>query len=149
MELEPNNPVDAPKSKVRLLSLADLDGRTLAARTTKRLIGELESDLGGGDRLTAGERVLAHRAAAATAMAEDLEARWLTGQPVDIGMYATLVNAAARLLRTLGLQRRPRDVTPSLQDYVAFRAAPGPTLPPPPATPVAPLFPRHQVVRAP
>src|SRR5262245_15414829 len=92
-----SSPTADADGKVRRMTLGDLDGRTTAAKTARRLISEIESDLGGSDRLSAAERVLAHRAAVATAMAEDMEARWLTGHPVDIGAYGTLVNVTTRL----------------------------------------------------
>lgn len=110
--------------KVRLLSLADLDGRSTAAKAARALIVQLESDLGGTDRLSAGERVLVHRAAVAAAMAEHYEAAWLSGRNVDITAYCTLTNALHRLLKTVGLERRARDVTPDLSKYIAERAVP-------------------------
>lgn len=119
--------IDSPPdtgTKVRLLSLADLDGRSTAAKSARALIVQLESDLGGADRLSAGERVLVHRAAVATAMAEHFEAQWLSGRPVDITGYCTLTNALHRLLKTVGLERRARDVTPDLSKYIAERAVP-------------------------
>ena len=106
-------------TKTKLRSLADLDGRTLAARTAKALIAELAEDMGGADRLSAGERSLIHRAALAGAMAEDMETAWLSGQPVDVAAYTALVNVQRRLLTTVGLKRQPRDVTPDLDDYIA------------------------------
>jgi hypothetical protein len=36
--------------------------------------------------------------------------------------YCTLVNAQRRLLETVGLKRVARDVTPSLQEYLAMEA---------------------------
>jgi hypothetical protein len=115
-ELPADSPPDAPKGKVRLLSLADLDGRTAAARVARKLIGELENDLGGSDRLSAAERTLVHRAALVTAGAENLEAGWLVGRGLDVAACTALVNIQRRLLVTVGLQRRPRGVTPALSD---------------------------------
>jgi hypothetical protein len=57
---------------------------------------------------------------------------------VDIASYATLINATARLLRTIGLERRPRDVTPDLQAYVEAKATEPEVLPPPPAPKAVP-----------
>lgn len=111
----------ADTGKVTLRSLADIDGRTLAARTAKALVGELESDAGGADRLSAGERALIVRAAITGAMCEDVEARWLTGHPIDVAAYTALTNNLRRLLTTVGLKRQPRDVTPELQAYIAER----------------------------
>ena len=48
------------------------------------------------------------------------------GGAVDIGAYTTGVNALRRLLCDLGLERRARDVTPTLtlEQYLASRASP-------------------------
>jgi len=61
-------------------------------------------------------------------LAEHLEARWLSGEEIDPVLYCTLANAQKRLLESVGLRRVPRDVTPSLTDYLRSRdAAPGPS----------------------
>jgi hypothetical protein len=112
----------ADGGKARLLTLGDLDGRTNSARQARALIAAIEDDLGGADRLSASERVLAARAGVATAMIEHLEAVWLSGRGLDVGAYSTLLNSVTRTLRTLGLKRQPRDITPNLADYVAERA---------------------------
>jgi hypothetical protein len=128
MDIATTRPPDTGP-KARLLSLSDLDGRTLAAKHVKGLISSLEDDLGGADRLSAGEREIVQRAALASAMLQDMEATWLTGRGIDVAAYTTLANTQSRLLKLLGLERRPRDVTPDLDRYIAARAAP---LPPPP-----------------
>jgi hypothetical protein len=129
--------------KVQLLTLGALDGRTAAAKNVRALIADIEDDLGGPDRLSAAEREITQRAALASAVLQDLEAHWLTGRPLDIASYTTLANSQARLLKMLGLQRRPRDVTPSLTDYVASRATEAPA-----HTPAAPVAPQPHPVPA-
>ena len=128
-----NSPIETPDlpatsipegGKVRLLSLGDLDQRTVAAKSAKALIAALHEDLGGEDRLSAAERVLVQRAAIAAAMCEHAEVLWLSGRGFDTAAYCTLVNSARRLLADLGLERRPRDVTPALSQYIAERAVP-------------------------
>ena len=42
-----------------------------------------------------------------------------SGGKIDIGEFATTANAMRRLLVDLGLERKARDVSPSLRDYVA------------------------------
>ena len=121
-DLAPNS---AP-GKVKLMTLADLDGRTNAAKAARALVADLSADLGGADRLSAGERALVVRAAVTTAMLEHIETTWLAGGGIDLAGYATLANVQRRLLVTVGLQRRPRDVTPDLDDYVASRVPPPP-----------------------
>lgn len=123
-ELERGNDADAmPKSggKSRLLSLADLDQRTRAYQRTRDLIEEIEADLGGAAQLSVGARQLIQRAAVTGALLEDQEARWLAGEAIDPALYATLGNAQRRLFESVGLRRVPRDVTPSLKDYLAQR----------------------------
>jgi hypothetical protein len=100
------------RRKVKLRSLADLDGRTSAARRTLELIENVTGDLGGADALSTGEKQLVQRAALTGALAEDLETKWLSGQDIDAGLYATLGNAQRRLFECLGLQRRAKTIVP-------------------------------------
>jgi hypothetical protein len=124
--LEAENTSEAPPktggSKLRLLTLADLDKRTSAAKRAHELIAAICSDLGGLDRLATGERQLTQRAALLGTMAEDIEARWLLGEAVDPTVLCTLANAQRRLFEQLGA-RRPKDVTPSVAEYVASLTA--------------------------
>ena len=109
--------------KIRLLSLHDLDRRTAAYRRTVDLIEAIENDAGGHDRLSTGERQIIQRIALTCTLAEHLEARWLSGEEIDPALYCTLANAQKRLLETVGLRRVPRDVTPSLAEYLRSRDA--------------------------
>jgi len=103
--------------KARLLTLADLDRRTNAARRAHDVIDRIHSDLGGIDRLATGERQVVQRAAMIGTMAEDIEARWLLGEAVDPNVLCTLANAQRRLLEALGMSRRPKEITPSVAEY--------------------------------
>lgn len=109
--------------KAKLLTLADLDGRTRAAQAVSKTMSAIATDLGGSEHLSTGEHQIIKRAALTGAMLEDMAARWLLGEPVDPALYATLSNAERRLLETVGLKRRPRDVTMNLAAYVASKAA--------------------------
>jgi hypothetical protein len=112
-----------PAGKARLLTLEDLDRRTNAYKLTAGLIESLEDDLGGAGHVSVAERQIVQRAAVLGAMAADLEARWIGGGPVDPLAFTTIANAQRRLLEAVGLQRRARDVTPTLVDYVKARQA--------------------------
>ena len=107
----------------RLRSIEDLDGRTTASRKARQLLSGIESDLGGADLLSVGQRQLAQRAALLGALIEDAEARWAAGESIDIDPYLRAVGVQRRVLATLGLERRARDVTPSedLQSYLSAR----------------------------
>jgi len=114
--------------KVRLLSLHDIDRRTRAYERTVSLIEAIEDESGGHDQLTTGQRQIIQRIALTCALAEHLEARWLSGEEIDPAVYCTIANAQKRLLELVGLRRVPRDVTPSLTDYLRSRdAAPDPS----------------------
>ncbi len=99
------------RTKSRLRTLDDLDNRTRAAQYAQKLVLGLQSDLGGADQISTAKRELIKRIALAGALAEDLECRWLQGEPVDLDEYAKIANVQRRLLATIGLERRAKDIT--------------------------------------
>ena len=115
-----------PAGKVRLLSLDDMDRRTNAYRRCAELIAHVERDLGGPGRLSNAQQQLIRHAALTTGMIEDLGSRWLSGEPIDPTMFATLTNSARRLFETVGLQRVPREVVPTVDRYLAGEGKAGP-----------------------
>jgi hypothetical protein len=110
-----------PGPKLRLLTLADLDGRTHAMKLAVTLIREITGDLGGQDQLSIAEQQIVQRAALLGVIAEDIEARWLAGEYVDPTTLATIANAQRRLFEAIGLRRRPKEVTPTLSEYLASK----------------------------
>jgi hypothetical protein len=96
---------------VRFLTLADLDGRSRAAARCRELVRSFESDLGGADELSTAQRQLVQRAALLAVTLEDFEVRFTLGQPFELPDYLATVNAQRRVLITLGLERRARDVS--------------------------------------
>ena len=61
---------------------------------------------------------LARRCAWISTQCEVLERRAEPGQPVDLTLYTMLTGHLTRTFGVLGLKRQPRDVTPTLQDYL-------------------------------
>jgi hypothetical protein len=114
---------EAPDERTRLLSLDDLDMRLIATKKAFAIKRGIFSDLGGEDRLSTAERQLAQRAAMLGAICEDLEARWVRGDKIDHPTYHAAVNTQRRVLTSLGLARKLRDITPGddLQSYLAER----------------------------
>jgi hypothetical protein len=106
------------RGKRQLLTVVDIDKRTVAYAVTKQMITDIESDLGGHDQLSAGEKQLAQHAAILAALMTDMEIKYLRGRTIDAGQYCVLANAQRRLFEAIGLRRRPRDVTPSVDEYV-------------------------------
>jgi hypothetical protein len=116
---QPASGVSTRSGKLRFFTLGDLDQRTAAYRMTLELIENVEGDLGGADQLSTAERQIIRHAALTGTMLEDLGTRWLNGEKVDPALFATLSNSERRLYETVGLRRRPRDVTPDLRTYLA------------------------------
>jgi hypothetical protein len=102
---------------IRLLTLAHVDQRTMAARRARELIETMQIDLGGVENLTEASKQLVQRAACLGTFIESCEAEWLGGQKVDLPAYMSAVNVQRRVLATIGLERRSRDITPTLEQY--------------------------------
>ena len=84
-------------------------------RRYRDLIADHVSDLGGKDAISEAEKVLVRRAAMLCLQTELMETRWAENNgeasPKQIETYQRTVNTLRRLLESLGLQRRPKDVT--------------------------------------
>lgn len=101
--------------------LHGVDQRSAWVRRAKDLIVEHLADLGGPDNTSAAERSLVRRASVLTVELEQLEAKFAAaGQasPEDLDLYQRSTSALRRVLESLGLKRRPRDVTPRLDEYL-------------------------------
>lgn len=106
--------------------LPGVDGRSTWVRRLRDLIALHVSDLGGEDQITEAERSIVRRAATLTVELERLEAKFAQAGQAEAGelaLYTTTSNTLKRLLEAVGLQRRPRDVTPDLQRYIAGQAS--------------------------
>jgi hypothetical protein len=104
----PSPPMPIPTTLV--IGGREVDGRTLPARRYKAVCGELAVDLG-GEPSTA-QWLLICRCAAITVQTEMLDQRIVTGEPVDPSHYTSLTGTLTRTLKTLGLERRAKDITP-------------------------------------
>lgn len=100
--------------------LAGVDMRTSGGRRFKELCADLVDHL--GDDTTAPQFAIIRRAAALAVWCEQAEADQAQGKELDVAAYTTATNTLRRLLSDLGLERRARDVTPSLSEYIAGRA---------------------------
>jgi hypothetical protein len=105
--------------------LPGLDGRSATARRFRDLVNAFVADMGGLDRCSEVRLGLVRRLAATTVQAEMLEARMVNGDAIDIATLCTLASTTVRLSQRLGLERRARNVTPSVGQYLAARTAPG------------------------
>jgi hypothetical protein len=122
----PRSPIAKPKPQAGTrqgngrLVLSGVDGRTTSARRFKEIIASLSADLGGD--LTEAQKAIAARAATMAVWCEQAETEFANGGDFDVTTFATVANALRRLLADLGLERRARDVTPSLDAYLKGKA---------------------------
>jgi hypothetical protein len=102
--------------------LPGVDGRSTWVRRLRDLIALHLSDLGGDDAVSEAERSIVRRAATLTVELERLELAFaLAGQaaPEQIDLYQRTANSLRRLLESVGLERRAKNVTPSLAEIAA------------------------------
>ena len=105
----------------RLLDRDALDGRTNAAKAYDAMVREIETDLGGSSELSAIERALVRGFTGAYISVAAINMRIVQGQPVDLGELSGCVSAMVRVASRLGLQRRAREIVPSLSQYLRER----------------------------
>lgn len=115
------------RTKITLPTVATLDMRTRAGRLYRDTREALIVDLGGRDVLSRAELELCERVAGLATRLNAADAELLSGETQSLAPseYATLANSLSRILTVLGLQRRQKDVTPSLRAYIDARAHQG------------------------
>jgi hypothetical protein len=98
--------------------LPNVDGRSTWARRARDVLQAHIADLGGDSNVSEAERSVVKRAAILTAELERLESAFAVtdGAPsiADLDAYQRASNSLRRLLESVGLRRRARDVTPKL-----------------------------------
>jgi hypothetical protein len=116
----PANGAAAPALRSRVTNHKDLlpglDGRSASARRYRDLVNSYIADMGGLDRCSDIKLGLLRRLAAVTVQAEVLEAKMVNGEQVDIGTLCTLASTTVRLSQRLGIERVPKDISPTLAD---------------------------------
>ena len=106
--------------------LPGVDGRSVWVRRLRDLIGLHLSDLGGEAAASEAERSIIRRAATLTVELERMEAAFAVAgeaQPDQLDLYQRTANSLRRLLESVGLGRRPHDITPSLHEYIEGRSS--------------------------
>ena len=101
--------------------LEKLDQRTNLAKAVNERLHVLTTDLGGMEYLSYQQRSLAKRAIWMEAIIEQQEAALSRGEDIDQGKLTQAVNSLIGLLKTLGLERKTRDV-PDLATFLQQRA---------------------------
>jgi hypothetical protein len=103
--------------------LPGIDQRSAWVRRCKDVIASHLSDI---PDATAAERSIIRRASVLTVELERLERQFaLAGEadPETLDLYGRVAGNMRRLLESVGLERRARDVSPTLADYLSASAA--------------------------
>jgi hypothetical protein len=120
----PSTKTDLPKPQQRTRVgngsvVLEADQRSTVYRRYREILAQIGSDMGGD--LTEAQTQIARRAASLAIWCEEQDAGAANGKPLDVGPYTTASNTLRRLLESLGLERKQRNVTPVLAAYVADR----------------------------
>jgi hypothetical protein len=117
-----------PEARSRITNgvelLPGVDEPSLWVRRFRDVLALHLSDLGGPDNTSEAEQAIARRAACLVVELEQLEQKFATQGASECGQldqYQRTSNTLRRLLESLGLERRQRDVTPTptVDRYVA------------------------------
>jgi hypothetical protein len=101
--------------------LPGVDGRSAVVRRYREILNQLISDMGGDP--SEAQSLIARRAATIAVWCEETESTLANGGAIDISEFTTATNALRRLLSDIGLDRRARDVSPTIQEIIARHAA--------------------------
>lgn len=116
------------KGRSRITNGTDLlpntDQRTFWCRRFKDLNTLLTSDLGGTEVCSEAEKALIRRACCLIVELERMEhvfAQHGAASRSYLSLYIRAAGTLRRILKTTGLQRRAKDVTPTLAQYLAVK----------------------------
>lgn len=117
-QVEPRSPELRSRVSNHRDLLPNLDGRSAEARRYRDLVSAYISDAGGLDNCSEVRVGLARRLAALVVQSEAMEARLLSGEPVDVAKLCTLASTIVRISSRLGLRREAKTVGPSIADLL-------------------------------
>jgi hypothetical protein len=98
--------------------LPGVDGRSLTYKRYREIVGAIASDQGGVEELSAARAQLIRRFAAASVLAEQMEIRLAAGEQIDVTEFSLLTSTLVRVAQRIGINRIPRNLTPTVADYV-------------------------------
>jgi hypothetical protein len=101
------------------LAVRGVDGRSMAARRYRDVAIAIADDLGGQDLLSEPSKILVRQAAGMTVAVEDLSAKVVAGEDVDLEQLTRLSNVLGRTLQRLGLKKPAAPRGPTLGELMA------------------------------
>ena len=105
-----------------LKPLPDTDGRPVIALRFRDIAAAILVDQGGAELCSESRRQLIRRFSAACVLAEDLEGRLARGEEIDVERHALLCSTMTRLAHRIGIDRRAKNIAPSLSEYLTPQA---------------------------
>jgi hypothetical protein len=118
----------SPRQRSRVTNgrspFVEADRRGPWARRWSDVLAEIISDIGGHDAgLSEGQRQLARRATTIAIACERMEGEAAAGKAIDLEQYGRLTDRLGRAFQRLGLRRQARDVSQTLDQYLADKEA--------------------------
>jgi hypothetical protein len=101
--------------------LKNVDGRNVLAKLYRDICGDIASDLGGAEGLSAVQHGLIRRYAGLAVLAEQYESRLLQGKDVNLQDMAQIASVMSRLAARIGVKRHSPAV-PDIRDYINGKA---------------------------
>jgi hypothetical protein len=101
--------------------LSGVDTHSVEYREFRDIVSDLVEHLGSNPSVV--QRAIAEEAAGLVVWCRRARLALLTAGEFDVGQYTTAANSLRRLLADIGQERRLRDITPSLEAYVAAHDA--------------------------
>ncbi|NEJ57502.1 hypothetical protein [Rhizobium ruizarguesonis] len=97
--------------------LDGVDGRSATMRRYREILAQLKADMGAEP--SEAMMMLLRRATTLAVWCEGEETKLANGEDISIGEFTSTVNALRRLLSDIGLERKAKDITPTLNSYLA------------------------------
>ena len=101
--------------------LPTADGRLKVTRRFRDIAGQLIRDAGGPGQCSEMRLQLIRRFAAAACIAEQIEDKLCSGIEIPIEQHALCVSSLVRIARQIGVDRFPRTLVPSLDQYLGSK----------------------------
>lgn len=101
--------------------LPSVDGRSLWARRLRDLVEQHTADLGGESNLSQAEASIVRHIAVLSVELEHLAVLFHnngSATPAQLMLYGRTANTLVRACKVLGLKRRAKNVTPSVDEYL-------------------------------
>jgi hypothetical protein len=125
-----NSPANRPATDTRARTLRSAvtngrrlfvegDGNSAWSRRYRDLVIGHVNDLGGAALLSEAQKSLVRRASAIELELEQMEGKLSRGEAVDPDVFTRSASHLRRIFETLGIERKQKDVTPTVREYVA------------------------------